>query len=52
MSRGAIHILFNKSVVDNGGKKFIQEWVLELVCCKKRQKIVPDQLMVWGVRAL
>ena len=22
--------------------------ILELVCCKKRQKIVPDQLLVWG----
>ena len=22
---------------------------LEPVCCKKRQKIVPDQLLVWGV---
>ena len=25
---------------------------LELVCCKKRQKFVPDQLLVWGIRAL
>ena len=25
---------------------------LEPVCCKKRQKIVPDQLLVWGIRAL
>ena len=27
------------------------EW-LEPVCCKKRQKIIPDQLLVWGIRAL
>ena len=26
--------------------------VLEPVCCKKRQKIFPDQLLVWGIRAL
>ena len=26
-------------------------WKLEPVCCKKRQKIVPDQLLVWGVGA-
>ena len=25
---------------------------LEPVCYKKRQKIVPDQLLVWGIRAL
>ena len=25
---------------------------LELVCCKKRQRMVPDQLLVWGIRAL
>ena len=25
---------------------------LELVCCKKWPKIVPDQLLVWGIRAL
>jgi hypothetical protein len=25
---------------------------LELVCCKKRPKIVPDQLLVWEIRAL
>ena len=25
---------------------------LEPVCCKKRPKIVPDQLLVWGIRAL
>ena len=24
---------------------------LQPVCCKKRQKIVPDQLLVWGIRA-
>ena len=22
---------------------------LELVCCKKRKKIVPDKFLVWGV---
>ena len=22
------------------------------ICCKKRQKIVPDQLLVWGIRTL
>ena len=26
--------------------------ILEFVFCKKRQKIVPDQLLVWGIRAL
>ena len=26
--------------------------LLEPVRCKKRQKIVPDQLLVWGIRAL
>ena len=25
---------------------------LEPVCCKKWQKIVPDQLLLWGIRAL
>ena len=25
---------------------------LKPVCCKKWQKIVPDQLLVWGIRAL
>ena len=25
---------------------------LEPICCKKRPKIVPDQLLVWGIRAL
>ena len=25
---------------------------LKPVCCKKRQKIVPDQLLVWGIRAI
>ena len=25
--------------------------ILESVFCKKRQKIVPDQLLVWGIRA-
>ena len=25
---------------------------LEWVCCKKRQKIVPDKLLVWEIRAL
>ena len=25
---------------------------LEPVCCKKRPKIVPDQLLVWVIRAL
>ena len=30
----------------------LQVRVLEPVCCKKRQKIVPDQLLVWGIRAL
>ena len=24
---------------------------LEPLCCKKWQKIVPDQLLVWGIRA-
>ena len=27
-------------------------WTLEPVCCKKRQNIVPEQLLVWGIRAL
>ena len=26
--------------------------ILEPVCCKKRPEIVPDQLLVWGIRAL
>ena len=26
--------------------------LLEAVFCKKRPKIVPDQLLVWGIRAL
>ena len=26
--------------------------VLEPVCCKKRPKIVPDQLLVWEIKAL
>ena len=32
--------------------KKLTEFQLEPVCCKKRQKIVPDQLLVWGIRAL
>jgi hypothetical protein len=27
-------------------------YVLKPVCCKKRPKIAPNQLMVWGIRAL
>ena len=26
--------------------------ILEPVCCEKRPKIVPDQLLVWEIRAL
>ena len=26
--------------------------MVEPVCCKKRPKIVPDQLLVWGIRVL
>ena len=29
-----------------------QHILVELVCCKKRQKIVPDQLLVWVIRVL
>ena len=29
----------------------MSKW-LEPVSCKKRQKVVPDQLLVWGIRAL
>ena len=32
--------------------EFLKKYIdLEPLCCKKRQKIVPDQLMVWGIRA-
>ena len=31
---------------------FVRISALELDCCKKWQKIVPDQLLVWGIRAL
>ena len=30
-------------------KKYGIKSFLEPVCCKKRQKIVPDQLLFWGV---
>ena len=32
--------------------KLSEDRPLKLVCCKKRPRIVPDQLMVWAVRAL
>ena len=29
----------------------LEKGQLEPVCCKKQQKIVPDQLLVWKIRA-
>ena len=34
-----------------GDSGVTMDWILEPVCCKKRQKIVPDQLLVWRIRA-
>ena len=33
-------------------KLYFDKIVLEPVCCKKRPKIVRDQSLVWGIRAL
>ena len=32
----------------NSGSELL---LVEPVCCKKRPKIVPDQLLVWGIRS-
>ena len=37
---------------DTDSLPYLSQDILEPVCCKKRPKIVPDQLLVWRIRAL
>ena len=43
-------ILWSLALLGFPHKSWVQ--LLDPVCCKKRQKIVPDQLLVWRIRAL
>ena len=43
------HIMYVLVLVVQFGS---EEIILESVCCKKRPKMVPDQLLVWKIRAL
>jgi translation elongation factor EF-G len=42
----------NKTNLIKSNQIKISQSKLEPVCCKKKLKIVPDQLLVWEIRAL